>query len=373
MLLYLVEAKARALRHLLGCVARVLKRGRSFVPVATAGVFVFLCACLLYLPESFRHAQPASAAATTRVTLLIWAHPFDQYLKLPDCWARYRIEGCTLTDDHLAYTHADALIIHHREIATGAVGLPPEPRPCAQKWIWMNYESPTHAPGLWQFEGKFNLTLSYRYDSDIFLPYGYLVPGSVQSRDTIPLHAPSHARIRRPHLVAWVISNWSDRQARVAFYYALRRYVRVNVYGRAGLTLPVDSGSVVQLASRYQFYLALENSEHVDYITEKLWNAVVAGAVPVVLGASRRNYERFLPPKAFIHVDDFPSVRDLARYLLMLRSNPSRLRRHLDWREGYSVVQPAFWDHHYCAACRAVRKSRGITQVVHRLEQWFQS
>ncbi|XP_072320147.1 alpha-(1,3)-fucosyltransferase 4-like [Eucyclogobius newberryi] len=367
-----LAVEARAFRRLLRRGARALGGARASLPVVTALFFLLLCACLLHLPE-LQHDSLRSAHANRGVTLLIWTHPFGRYRTLPDCWARYQIKGCRLTDDPLEYPHVDAVVVHHREVATGAVELPWEPRPRAQKWIWMNYESPTHTPALWRFEGKFNLTLTYRADSDIFLPYGYLEPGVAQSPGAHLLHAPPRARLKRPRLVAWVISNWSESQARVAFFYELQRYVRVDVYGRLGLPLAVGSGSVVRLLSRYQFYLALENSQHTDYITEKLWNAVVAGAVPVVLGASRRNYERFLPPKAFIHVNDFPSVRGLARYLLMLHRNPSRLWHHLDWREGYSAVQPAFWAHHYCTACRAVRESFGTTQVVHSLEQWFWS
>uniref|UniRef100_A0A3Q3LWS0 Fucosyltransferase n=1 Tax=Mastacembelus armatus TaxID=205130 RepID=A0A3Q3LWS0_9TELE len=304
------------------------------------------------------------------VTILIWTHPFGRFRKLPDCYVRYQIGGCTLTDDRRAYTQADALIIHHREVATGTDELPPEPRPCAQKWIWMNYESPAHTARLGYFEGVFNLTMSYRTDSDIFLPYGYLIP-----RERAPLRGPTRSHLLRPRLVAWVISNWSESHARVAFYYQLRRYIQVDVFGRAGRPLPEDSGggSVVRLVGRYLFYLALENSQHTDYITEKLWNAVLAGAVPVVLGPSRQNYERFLPPEAFIHVDDFPTVRALARYLLMLRRNPARLRRHLTWRGGYSVHQPAFWVEHYCTACRAVSRTRGRTGVVKDLTRWFHS
>lgn len=371
-MLCLVGARHRALRHLLRRGVRAQRRACSSLWVATAGFFLLLCACVLYLPEINREL-PDSDDELRSVTLLVWTHPFGQYRKLPDCWDLYQIEGCTVTDDPLEYSHVDAVIIHHREIATGAAELPPEPRPRAQKWIWMNYESPAHAPGLWQLEDKFNLTLSYRADSDIFLPYGYLVPGIMWTPDAHLLHAPSRTNVKRPRLVAWVISNWSDSQARVAFYYELRRYIHIDVYGRAGQPLAVGSGSVIRLLSKYQFYLAFENSQHTDYITEKLWNAVVAGAVPVVLGATRRNYERFLPPEAFIHVDDFQSPHALAQHLLMLHHNPNRLRYHLDWREGYSAVQPTFWVHHYCAACRAVRKRIGTTEVVQSLEEWFWS
>lgn len=325
----------------------------------------------------------SATGANRAVTLLIWTHPFGRRSPLPDCSALYRIHGCNLTDDGGAYRQADAVVIHHREIAQRTAELPPEPRPRAQKWIWMNYESPAHTRGLRRLEGAFNLTLSYRTDADIFLPYGYLLPSAGDGGGGVGvvhrLRAPSRSRLLRPRLLAWVVSNWSESHARVAFYHQLRRYVRVDVFGRAGRRLPEDAGgggrgsSVVRLVGGYQFYLALENSQHTDYITEKLWNAVRAGAVPVVLGPSRQNYERFLPPEAFIHVDDFPSVRGLARYLLLLRRHPAQLRRHLDWRGRFGVHQPAFWAEHYCAACRAVRRTRGRTAVVRDLTGWFRS
>lgn len=342
--------------------------------VVTICFLLLLRVCLLYLPDQFLYVE------NRPVTLLLWTHPFGRYRGLPDCFELYQIGGCTLTDDEREYPQADAVIVHHREVAIGTAYLPAEPRPRAQKWIWMNYESPTHTRRLWNFEGVFNLTMSYRTDSDVFLPYGYLVPGEpktngLQNRFAHPLHVPSRLRLLRPRLLAWVVSNWSESHARVAFYYQLCRYIQVDVYGRAGRPLSEDSGSssLVRLVSRYQFYLSLENSQHTDYITEKLWNAVIAGAIPVVLGPSRQNYERFLPPEAFIHVDDFPTVRGLARYLLMLRRNPSQLRRHLNWRRGYSVHQPTFWAEHYCTACRAVRRTRGRTNVVTDLTRWFQS
>ncbi|XP_034557178.1 alpha-(1,3)-fucosyltransferase 4-like [Notolabrus celidotus] len=355
------------------CWDPVFRRKSSSAAVATAGFLFFLGVSIFFLPVP----EPFGSEETRAVTLLIWTHPFGRYHKLPDCLELYQIGGCTLTDDWSAHREADAVIVHHREVESGTVYLPPEPRSSAQKWIWMNYESPAHTPGLRRFNNVFNLTLTYRTDSDIFLPYGYLVLKNQRSpRNHLaqPLHAPSSQPLR-PRLLAWVISNWSESHERVAFYYQLSRHIKVDVFGRAGRPLPEDRGrgSVVRMLGRYQFYLALENSRHTDYITEKLWNAVLAGSIPVVLGPSRQNYERFLPPKAFIHVDDFPSVRALAKYLLRLSRDPVRLRRHLDWRGSYSLHQPSFWAEHYCTACRAVRRTRGRTEVVQDLERWFHS
>ncbi|XP_028320944.1 alpha-(1,3)-fucosyltransferase 4-like [Gouania willdenowi] len=331
---------------------------------ATICFLTVLGVSVLYLQDT-----PSPSPSLPPITLLVWVHPFGRFRPLPDCWEQYRIHGCMLTDDKHAYRQADAVIFHHRDISTGDIPMPPEPRPRSQKWIWMNHESPSHSPGLWRFDGVFNLTLTYRTDSNIYLPYGYLIPRVNSARSLYRATS-----LRRPvRLLAWVISNWSESHARVSFYHKLRRHVNIDVYGRAGMPLPEGSEAVLGLLRQYMFYLALENSQHTDYITEKVWNAVRAGAIPVVLGPSRQNYERFLPPEAFIHVDDFPTVRELARYMHRLKRRPALTKRHLIWRQSYSIHQPTFWSEHYCTACKVLRRTRGQTSEVHRLQDWFYS
>ncbi|XP_028320968.1 alpha-(1,3)-fucosyltransferase 4-like [Gouania willdenowi] len=300
-------------------------------------------------------------------TILLWVHPFGEVAPLPDCWKQFQIHGCTITDDKHAYRQADAVIFHHRDICSGRVRMPPELRPRSQKWIWMNHECPTHSPRLQKFDRVFNLTLSYRMDSDIYVPYGHLIPvvnGSGSLDQTTSLRRPSR-------LLAWVVSHWSASHARVSIYNELKRYVNIDVYGRAGKPLKKGSEAVQELLRDYIFYLAMENSQHTDYITEKLWNAVRAGAIPVVLGPSRQNYERLLPPEAFIHVDDFPTVEELAQYLNKVKQNPDLMKHHLSWRQNYSVHQLSFWNELYCNACKVVRRTRGQTSEVPHLKDWF--
>lgn len=361
------------------------KLWRMFPPFSTRWKRIFIClgvVCLMvvvvmtlfYDRPIDPQPQPSLQRADNNsvVTVLLWSLPFGDNNTISDCLAQYQIEGCRVTDVRHVYAEADAVIIHHREIVRDTP-LPQKPRPAGQKWIWMNYESPTNTPDLVHFEGIFNLSLTYRRDSDIFLPYGFVLPSSVgnASHSSDPyLRTPSPSNVLRPRLLAWVISNWNISHTRVAFYKQLQRYLHVDVYGRFGQPFV---GSVVELLQKYQFYLALENSQHTDYITEKLWNSIKAGAIPVVLGPSRQNYERFLPAEAFIHVDDFPTVRELAYHLLMLRRKPEQLMSHLRWRENQRIHQPKFWSEHYCTACKAVRRTRGQTNVVKDLAGWFYS
>lgn len=299
------------------------------------------------------------------VTLLVWWLPFGEGVTRTDCAANFGVPGCQVTADRREFEHADAVIVHHRELMRKWAELVGRVRPAAQKWIWMNFESPSHSGDLSGFEGVFNLTMSYRAGADIFLPYGHL-----SRRATRHAGLPT-ARSRRG-FVAWVISNWGEEQERVRFFLRLRRHLSVDLYGRR--FRPLLNNSVVQTVSAYKFYLAFENSAHPDYITEKLWrNALAAGAVPVVFGPPRENYERFLPADAFIHVDDFSTPRELAAYLTHLHRSPALYRRHLDWRRDYSVHVTSFWEEPYCTACQVVRARRHVDKTVTDLQVWFQS
>ncbi|XP_004412493.1 PREDICTED: alpha-(1,3)-fucosyltransferase-like [Odobenus rosmarus divergens] len=244
-------------------------------------------------------------------------------------------------------------------------------KPPGQRWVWMNFESPSHSPGLRSLAGNlFNWTLSYRADSDVFVPYGSLYPRTHPSDPPLGLAAPL---ARKRGLVAWVVSNWDERQARVRYYHQLSQHVAVDVFGRSGPGRPVPNIGLLHTVARYKFYLAFENSQHLDYITEKFWrNALLAGTVPVVLGPNRANYERFLPRGAFIHVDDFPSASSLAAYLLFLDRNPSVYRRYFNWRRSFAVHIISFWDEPWCRVCQAVQTAGDRPKSIGNLAHWFE-
>lgn len=84
----------------------------------------------------------------------------------------------------------------------------------------------------------------------------------------------------------------------------------------------------------YKFFAAFENSRCNYYMTEKLWSqAIFKGVVPVVAGPSRHQYERFLPPDAFIHIEDYEKVdyllKDLDKYS---RNNTLYMNKFFSWK-----------------------------------------
>ena len=66
--------------------------------------------------------------------------------------------------------------------------------------------------------------------------------------------------------------------------------------------------------ARYKFTLAFENTVTPDYVTEKLYEPLIAGSVPVYRGAP--NVADFAPaPRCFIDAADFAGPAELAAYL----------------------------------------------------------
>lgn len=119
----------------------------------------------------------------------------------------------------------------------------------------------------------------------------------------------------------------------------------------------------------YKFTLALENSFSKDYVTEKFFEPLLAGSVPVYRGAP--NIAEFAPGEnCFIDANAFRSPRELAEYLnLISRDERSYAELH-EWREkplreGFSwmlerVLLHVFdriADHHEAAFGRDVERN----------------
>ena len=96
------------------------------------------------------------------------------------------------------------------------------------------------------------------------------------------------------------------------------------------------SGQTVWLQSEclmhnYKFYLAIENIQEPDYITERLYQGLRSGSVPVYLGAP--NIRDFLPDNSAVFVEDYPTLQDLVQYLKMAIADESIYNKHMAWKE----------------------------------------
>lgn len=183
-------------------------------------------------------------------------------------------------------------------------------------------------------------------------------------------------RLRRPvHSVAWAgkvrsrvlvtaVSNCEDYAGRATFLLALREAMG-GTFVNFGKCHPsqaresereISRSGVGRFIARGYFYLALENSNCDDYVTEKLGRALVSGVVPVVhdapsairtatasaaearadgagtlatRAARTPGYARFLPPHTYVNAADFDSVDGLAAHLRAAATNRTLYRSYL--------------------------------------------
>lgn len=66
---------------------------------------------------------------------------------------------------------------------------------------------------------------------------------------------------------------------------------------------------------QYRFAICLENTKNIkDYVTEKIWDCLCSGIVPIYGGAE--NINEYIPSECYINYFQFKSISELADYLL---------------------------------------------------------
>ncbi|KAL7053255.1 hypothetical protein AAHC03_025546 [Spirometra sp. Aus1] len=236
------------------------------------------------------------------------------------------------------------------------------PKPKNQTWALESGESPFHMPWISaHLRQHFKIFLNTKSDSHVPWVYAVFVANDEPDKTISPQRQirmlteknlrwlPAHHTGRRKKVVA-LISNTNPRNRRMKYIDKLAKYIDVDVYGRGRRYCPPDGDTCLrQLSLQYKFYLAFENSDCKDYITEKLFiNALMYSMLPVVMGAPRSSYCAMAPPNSFIHVDDFSSPADLADYLSWLDRNDTAYASYFAWQEYGKIVTETRTDCRLC-------------------------
>jgi len=198
-----------------------------------------------------------------------------------------------------------------------------------QKWVVWSWESDRFYPRLRdpKYMRQFDLTMTYRWDSDV--PVAYFGP---DTREDL-LRAPTPKTASAP-AVAFV-SNVFDLCGRFKYLQELMQTLPVDSYGLTlpNKKLPEDKRRETKLEtiSAYKFTLAFENSISHDYVTEKFFDPLIVGSVPVYRGAP--NISEFAPGEhCYIDAAQFKGPRELAEYLLFVAGNQPEYDAYLAWK-----------------------------------------
>lgn len=201
---------------------------------------------------------------------------------------------CETSEDRTNLLQYDAVIFNWRTWSASDLPLVRSPH---QRYIFYSFESPA-----WDRDDAnsalpldfFNWTMTYRWDSDVVHPYGWIEP----INPSIPLHpmpAMYKKLVAEPPVTNYAAgktrmavafeSNCRTKSKRENVIHELNRYIRIDVYGGCGklycgkdnfdriedlLEKPAEDKSCLAMAAKnYKFFLAFHNSLCLDYVAER--------------------------------------------------------------------------------------------------------
>lgn len=288
-----------------------------------------------------------------KIIILFYNSMWGQPLEYP---GRDIPEPFILTDDRSLYDKASAVVFHVPSLGLDfVVGRGPIKRE-GQVWIAWSMESAAHHPILSSelVMRRFDLMMTYSRESDIWCPY--ILRSHREELRNEPLQKTDD------RLVNAFISSGYDTNGRTEYLGEMMKHIEVHSYGKLFRNAPQPGGAgrrfKLDTMARYKFTVAFENTSEADYVTEKFYDPLIAGSVPVYLGAP--NIEEFSPgEKCFINVRDFEGPESLSRFLLDLSGDPVRYSEYFEWKKkpfcsGFERLLQAQNEHQFVRLCRKV-------------------
>jgi hypothetical protein len=233
------------------------------------------------------------------------------------------------TSDQSRLNEADAVVFHIPDLRETPIVTPRRP---GQVWVAWCKESTVNFPELIDpdFMRPYDLTMTYQRSSDIWAPYIPSIAGWRHARHSVLPQRTATAP------VAMFQSSPLDHSGRIGFAAEMMQYIEVHSYGHIlnNRTLPGPDLKRVtkqETIAAYPFCLAFENSIAPDYVTEKIYDCLMARTVPIYLGT--HDVAEFVPERSYIDATAHGGPRGLAAYLQHLLERPDEYRSYLSWRD----------------------------------------
>ena len=222
---------------------------------------------LRFIPPSVakQKKEGGGAVSVKRILLLEGTDAWNKRLgssafREDDC----PVSACELVEGKSWLQTADVVLMKDD------FGGPTTERPAWQIWVLYMLEAPRRNIKLSDWS-TVNWTATYRHDSTIVTPYEKYVPLNASLLVRNPVKNFAQGKTKK---VAWFVSNCNAQNNRSEYAEELAQYIQVDIYGNCGtLQCPrSDEDECFALLNRdYKFYLAFENSNCRDYITEKFF------------------------------------------------------------------------------------------------------
>jgi len=81
------------------------------------------------------------------------------------------------------------------------------------------------------------------------------------------------------------------------------------------------------------------------------------------------DYDSFAPSNSFIHVKNFKSPKELAKYLLKLNESDDPNERYFDWKEDFAVdLRPLDG---WCDLCKMAHDPKLPVKIYNDIRKWW--
>lgn len=226
--------------------------------------------------------------------------------------------------------------------------------------IGASMESNANYPKQKQARRNFDLTMTYELTSDIPIPY-------LNYGDQLKLQHSKRASLEgRLKVAAYVASNCEkSRQAYVAnlIQHGLPVHSLGSCRVEGAVNKPIHkvAGEKIKAISNYAAYLAFENSDATDYVTEKVYDGLRAGTITVYKGTESVN--KFVPKNSIITVNG-QNIGDLVKKINETWNDEAKYAELQAWRKNkfYPEALKPTEGHSHCRACRAVAAVRSLSE-----------
>lgn len=239
-------------------------------------------------------------------------------------------EGYVITIDRRFMDEAAAVVFHLPTLPTSLFTNGGVRKRSGQVWVAWYMECEDNYPYMADpvFMSRFDLRMSYRPDADIFSPY---LPPDFAELSRMPVPEKEQGKI-----VNAFISSHINKSGRLQYLIRMMNVLDVHSYGRMIPNMPTcdDYGHDFKLdtISKYKFTIAFENVIAPDYVTEKFYDPLITGSIPVYLGAP--NISDFAPGEnCFINTAEWDDPESLARYLLELSRDENLYAGYFEWKK----------------------------------------
>lgn len=258
--------------------------------------------------------------------------------------------------------YSDAVVVHSKDL----LYMPSKSYNRNPRQLWLFYSLEPQKLSfcsshykITDFDDLFNLTATFKTDSDIPLSYKDFLDWSdleydrlyveqfikSSNKDNLTEFTLDLKQKSKNTTIAWFVSHCFTNSKREDYVKELSKYINIDIFGKCSSKMKRDpcfrsrTKDCNIFLNKYKFRLAFENCLCDDYITEKFWNIYDydrlfdVNLINIVRGAKDEQYRSVVPFKKFyINADWFESPEKLANFLIYLNQNDTAYLEFFKWK-----------------------------------------